>query len=281
MCLDREMASLINNPENKTGNKTGSERRLHVELALTQEQFDACFRLRYRVFVEELGAKIDCALPLGLESDHFDDYCHHMMVRDLDSGEAVACTRILTDTQAQVAGGFYSSKEFDLSCLRDVEGRVMEIGRTCVDPAYRNGATIGCLWSGLAQFMENNRFRYLMGCASIPMDDGGVQADLIMKQLRDWHLTPESLRVDSLRSLPGIEANRTFHATDIRMPPLLKAYLRLGAQIGGEPFWDEDFNTADVFVWLERANLKKRYVRHFVQRKQEGLLDIIKARHAA
>lgn len=277
MNLDRDTTSRSNKPKIKTD----SDRRLQVELALSQEQIDACFRLRYRIFVEELGAKIDCALPLGLESDHFDDYCHHMLVRDLDSGEAVACTRILTDTQAQVAGGYYSAKEFDLSCLRDIDGRVMEIGRTCVDPAYRNGATIGCLWSGLAQFMENNRFMYLMGCASISLEDGGVQANLIMDQLRDRYLTPDSLRVNSLRMLPPMNEDKVLREQDVRMPPLLKAYLRLGAQIGGEPFWDEDFNTADVFIWLERANLQRRYVRHFVQRKQEGLLDSLKPRQAA
>ncbi|ACX95885.1 GNAT family N-acetyltransferase [Halothiobacillus neapolitanus] len=277
MNLDRDTTSRSNKPKIKTD----SDRRLQVELALSQEQIDACFRLRYRIFVEELGAKIDCALPLGLESDHFDEYCHHMLVRDLDSGEAVACTRILTDTQAQVAGGYYSAKEFDLSCLRDIDGRVMEIGRTCVDPAYRNGATIGCLWSGLAQFMENNRFMYLMGCASISLDDGGVKANLIMDQLRDRYLTPDSLRVNSLRMLPPKNEDKVLREQDVRMPPLLKAYLRLGAQIGGEPFWDEDFNTADVFIWLERANLQRRYVRHFVQRKQEGLLDSLKSRQAA
>lgn len=277
MNLDRNKVA----PPKRQKNKVDSERRLQVELALSQEQIDACFRLRYRVFVEELGAKIDCALPLGLESDHFDDYCHHMMVRDLDSGEAVACTRILTDTQAQVAGGYYSAKEFDLSLLRDVEGRVMEIGRTCVDPAYRNGATISCLWSGLAQFMENNRFMYLMGCASISLEDGGIQANLIMDQLRDRYLTPESLRVDSLRALPRMEHDAALLPQGVRMPPLLKAYLRLGAQIGGEPFWDEDFNTADVFIWLARSNLQRRYVRHFVQRKQDGVLDPVKPRQAA
>lgn len=277
MNLDRGVAS----PGNRQKINADSERRLQVELALSQEQIDACFRLRYRVFVEELGAKIDCALPLGLESDHFDDYCHHMLVRDLDSGEAVACTRILTDTQAQVAGGYYSAKEFDLSRLRGVEGRVMEIGRTCVDPAYRNGATIGCLWAGLAQFMENNRFMYLMGCASISLDDGGIQANLIMDQIRDRYLTPESLRVNSLRTLPRVTAGLALRSQEVRMPPLLKAYLRLGAQIGGEPFWDEDFNTADVFIWLARSNLQRRYVRHFVQRKQEGVFDSVKSRHAA
>lgn len=277
MILDREMAP----PSKRQMNEANSERRLQVELALSQEQINACFRLRYRVFVEELGAKIDCALPLGLESDHFDDYCHHMLVRDLDSGEAVACTRILTDTQAQVAGGYYSANEFDLSRLRDVEGRVMEIGRTCVDPAYRNGAIISCLWSGLAQFMENNRFMYLMGCASISLEDGGVQAKLIMDQLRDRYLTPESLRVNSLRALPRLSAEAELLNQDVRMPPLLKAYLRLGAQIGGEPYWDADFNTADVFIWLARSNLQRRYVRHFVQRKRDDVLYPVKSRQAA
>jgi putative hemolysin len=261
--------------------RSGSERRLRVELAICQEQIDACFRLRYRVFVEELGAKVDCASSMGLESDHFDDYCHHLLVRDMDSGEAVACTRILTDTQAQVAGGFYSAKEFDLSQVRRVDGRVMEIGRTCVDPAYRNGSTIGCLWSGLAQFMENNRFMYLMGCASISLEDGGLQANHIMDQIRARYFTPESLRVDSLRALPKSKSDSATHSGEVRMPPLLKAYLRLGAQVGGEPYWDEDFNTADVFIWLERSNLQRRYERHFVQRKQETAFELSKPRQAA
>lgn len=277
MNLDRDVATATK----RKNPKAESERRLQVELALSQAQVDECFRLRYRVFVDELGAKIDCTLPMGLESDHFDDYCHHMLVRDLDSGEAVACTRILTDTQAQVAGGFYSQKEFDLTCLRAVEGRLMEIGRTCVDPAYRNGATISCLWAGLAQFMDNNRFMHLMGCASISLDDGGIQAQQIMAYVRGRYFTPELLRVESLRVLPENNLKTATFTQAPRMPPLLKAYLRLGAQIGGEPFWDEDFNTADVFVWLERANLQRRYVRHFVQRKQELAIESIKARQAA
>ena len=243
-------------------------RHLQVEFALTKAQLDESFRLRYRIFVEELGAKIDCATPLGIESDHFDAFCHHLLVRDITTGQVVACTRILTDTQARVAGGFYSANEFDLSPLSITSGRVMEIGRTCVDPQYRTGATIGTLWAGLAKFMENNRFSYLMGCASISMNDGGAQAHKIMMQLRAGFLTPESLRINARRPLPPPPIEPSI--APIKMPPLLKAYLRLGAQIGGEPYWDEDFNTADVFIWLERANLQQRYLRHFVYRKNES-----------
>ncbi|WP_407274996.1 GNAT family N-acetyltransferase [Halothiobacillus sp. DCM-1] len=238
--------------------------RLQVELACTDRQIEETLALRYRVFIQELGAKVDCATP-QLESDAFDAFCHHLLVRDLSTGQVVASTRILTDTQAQLAGGFYSAHEFDLAFLHEVSGRVMEIGRTCVDAAYRNGATISTLWSGLAQFMENNRFAYLMGCASIPMTDGGVQANLIMNELRDHYLTEPAYRVQSFRALPVRSDGAS--TTEIKMPPLLKAYLRLGAKVGGEAFWDQDFNTADVFIWLDRAHLQARYLRHFVQRK--------------
>ncbi len=242
-------------------------RQLRVEMALTQTQLDETFRLRYRVFVEELGAKIDCTTPLGLESDHFDAFCHHLLVRDLETGQVVACTRILTDTQARVAGGFYSAKEFDLSPIVANQGRVMEIGRTCVDPAFRSGAAIGTLWAGLAQFMQTHRFAYLMGCASISLRDGGAQAQHIMADLRAGFLTPDTLRIHPRRALPPVVTEPG--ALAVKMPPLLKAYMRLGAQIGGEPCWDEEFNTADVFVWLERAKLQQRYLRHFIQRKSE------------
>lgn len=242
--------------------------RLQVELAITERQVRETFALRYRVFIQELGAKVYCAEPQH-ESDVFDDFCHHLLVRDLTTGQVVASTRILTDTQAQLAGGFYSAHEFDLSLLRGVQGRVMEIGRTCVDAAYRNGATISMLWSGLAQFMENNRFAYLMGCASIPMTDGGIQANRIMDELREKYLTDAAYRVQSKFPLPAMSS--AAHSVEIKMPPLLKAYLRLGAKVGGEAFWDQEFNTADVFIWLDRAQLQARYLRHFVQRKTDTL----------
>lgn len=246
--------------------------RLRVELAITPEQVNASFRLRHRVFVQELGAKIDHTVATGLEMDDFDAYCHHLVVRDLDAQTIVASTRILTDTQARVAGGFYSAKEFDLDAITHVQGRVMEIGRTCVHPDYRTGATIGTLWSGLAQFMEINRFAYLMGCASISMQDGGWQAQQIMTQMRGKYRMPDHLPIRSKRHLPPLNTQADI-ADDHKVPPLLKAYLRLGARMGDEAYWDEDFNTADVFIWLERSNLQQRYLRHFVERKAIPLTE--------
>ncbi|MEF3194133.1 MAG: GNAT family N-acetyltransferase, partial [Halothiobacillaceae bacterium] len=155
-----------------------SESRLKVQLAAHADDIQRSQRLRHQVFVEEMGCKAQ--VENGLEFDRYDPFCHHLLVIDQSTDEVVASTRILTDTQAQAAGGYYSANEFDMDMIHHLPGRVMEIGRTCVHPDYRNGATIGMLWQGLARFMEIHRIGFLFGCASIPMRDGGVAARLIM-----------------------------------------------------------------------------------------------------
>ena len=244
-----------------------NEGGLEVVVATTAAEREACYRLRYRVFVEEMGASIPAGHD-GLERDRFDPYCHHLLVRSSATGAVVACTRVLTDTQACLTGGFYSEQEFDLAAIRGLPGRVMEIGRTCVDPAWRRGGTIAALWTGLARFMADNRFGYLIGCASIPMDDGGAAARAITAELRERHLAPVERRVRPRRSLPPAVDGEGAAAG--RLPPLLKAYMRLGAKIGGEPCWDPAFGCADLFIMLESADLQSRYLRHFVERRRES-----------
>lgn len=249
---------------NESGMKVEAAPRMRVELAVTRAEIEQSFRLRHQVFIEEMGAHNPDAVQ-GLERDALDPFCHHLVVRDVDTDAVIACTRILTDTQARVAGGFYSDHEFHLDAIRHLPGRVMEVGRTCVHPEYRSGATIGMLWSGLARFMDINRFGHMIGCASIPMDDGGIQARLIMDKLRGKYLSADDRRVTPKRALPALDGV-DLGAAELRMPPLLKAYMRLGAQICGEPCWDPDFNTADVFILLDCDKLQQRYVRHFVER---------------
>ncbi|WP_082922678.1 GNAT family N-acetyltransferase [Halothiobacillus diazotrophicus] len=275
-----DQSELIHADQTKRVDGIDAGHRLQVGLAVTPDEIRATFALRHRVFVEELGAKIPPHAPKGIESDDLDAYCHHLVVHDLDTGDVVACTRILTDTQAKVAGGFYSANEFDLSAIEHIHGRVMEIGRTCVHPDYRNGATIGTLWTGLAQFMEINRFAYLMGCASISMNDGGLLARQILSQMSHKFALPTGLEITTKRGLPPLASNRLAQG-DLKIPPLLKAYLRLGACMGSEAYWDEDFNTADVFIWLDRAKLQQRYLRHFVQRKDTPRSDRYLGRFAA
>lgn len=238
--------------------------RFDVDLARNPDEIEACQRLRYQIFVEEMGASPDTAIE-GIERDAFDEHCHHLFVRDRSSGRVVATTRILTDTQSRLAGGFYSEGEFDLSTVRSLPGRMMEIGRTCVRADHRNGAIMARLWSGLAEFMDSYRFRYLIGCCSIPMADYGLRVHHIMQHVRQRHMADASRRVTPRLPLSERLPEGASHAD---MPALLNAYLRLGAQVCGEPCWDPVFNTADLFILLDMDNLTRRYQRHFIQRQR-------------
>lgn len=242
---------------------------LEVSLARSMADLHACQRLRYQIFAREMGASLNPSSMLtGLDADELDSFCQHLMVRDLRCGEVVACTRILLDAKARSAGGFYSQTEFDLGPILQLGGRFMEIGRTCVHPEYRSGSAISQLWMGLAQVMAAHEVDYLIGCASIPMaPDQGAHVQAIMQRLREKHLVPEELRVQPLRPLPTLEDVPL--PEKLAMPPLLKAYLRLGAYIGGEPCWDPDFGVADVFILVDRHFLPDRYQRHFLRPRKE------------
>ncbi len=239
----------------------GTEPRFEVALAHSPEEIAETQRLRFRVFGQEMGARVRA--PGGLEQDRYDAFCHHLYVRDAGSGEVVSSTRILTGRGARRAGGFYSEGEFDLGPVAALSGEVVEIGRTCVHRDHRSGAAIGMLWAGLAGFVDLNGIDYLFGCASVPMRDGGVQAAAIMDQVRGRHLSPAHLRVTPRRPLPEVRLDANVRPV---VPPLLKAYLRLGAWVCGEPCWDEAFGVADIFVLLDVDRLETRYVRHFLER---------------
>jgi putative hemolysin len=238
-------------------------RALGVALARSRAEIRAAQRLRYAIFAGEMGARLHNRLP-GLDHDRLDGYCQHLIVRDA-VGQVVGCTRLLTAEAARRAGGFYSQTEFDLGPVLALPGRFVEIGRTCVHPDYRNGATISTLWSGLAAFIAAQRTDYLIGCASIPLGEDGGQARALYAELARRHLVPEPLRVRPHLPLPRHDGVAYSHYT---VPPLLKAYLRLGAQIGGEPCLDPDFQVADVFVLLSTRRIERRYARHFLDRDQ-------------
>lgn len=236
---------------------------LAVSLALTREDVRDSQRLRYRIFAEEMGARLR-TLETGLDSDALDPYCRHVIVRDRSTQEVVASTRVLLDAEAQQAGGFYSTSEFDIGKLQRAAGPMVEIGRTCVHPDYRSGSAISLLWSGLARFIDIHRYQYLIGCASVPMDDGGEAATAIYNLLKQKYLVPVTERVTPRRPLPACVQSDAEQRTPPSLPPLLKAYIRLGARIGGEPCWDPDFGCADFFIILSPAAVQRRYAKRFL-----------------
>ena len=238
---------------------TQTARRLQAERLQGPAALREAQALRYRVFSAESDAKLNGA-ERGLDMDDYDIHCRHIGVRDMNSGELVATTRLLDHQAAAGLGRYYSEEEFALHGLAGLEGPLLEIGRTCVDSAYRNGATIAVLWSELAEVLNEGGYRYLMGCASISMQDGGIQAHAVMQRLRERYLCTEHLRAEPRHPLPQLDLPGNVIA---EMPPLLKAYMRLGAKICGEPCWDKDFQVADVFILLKRDELCPRYARHF------------------
>lgn len=233
---------------------------LALSFARSEQEVREAQRLRYRVFAEELGAQMP-ATEQGIDSDLYDAFCEHLLVRDTGSGEVVGTYRLLPGPRAQRLGSFYADGEFDLTRLRHLRGAMVEVGRSCVHPDYRNGATIARLWSGLAGYAAQHGYQYLMGCASLSMADGGHAAASIYQRLARSHLSPVEYRVFPRCELPLAALDRD---VDAAPPPLVKGYIRIGAYVCGAPAWDPDFNTADLLMLLPLARMDARYARHFM-----------------
>ena len=237
------------------------QRKLAVHLARGQAEILEAQRLRYRVFAEEMGARLPTA-DEGIDRDPFDAWCEHMLVTEEDTGEVVGTYRILTGETAKRVGGFYSDQEFDLTRLNHLRDRAVEIGRSCVHPDHRRGGVITLLWSGVLEYIQRTGYEYILGCASLSMVDGGHSAAAAFKQLRDSHLSSVEYRVFPRCPLPLHELDQ--NATP-SIAPLIKAYLRVGAHVCGEPAWDPDFNTADLLMLLPLSRMAARYARHFLR----------------
>lgn len=237
----------------------GNATRFVAEFSRSRRDIIRAQRLRYRIFSEEYGASIKA--PFGLDRDRFDKHCLHLLVRDTHTGDLVGYTRVLTAQASERAGGFYSAGEFDLAGLSQLPGRVAEIGRTCIHPDHRGGAVIAVLWSRLAQFMIEEKIDHLIGCASVALNEG-YDVGAIVTRIRERHLSAAQCRV--VPRLPLQQLSSSEGGAD-RMPALLKAYLRMGASVCGEPCWDPDFNCIDFFILLSVTDLPARYVQHFMQ----------------
>ena len=236
---------------------------IQVSWAQHQDEVREAQRLRYAVFAAEMGARLPQTLP-GHDIDLFDDYCEHLLVRDTASHQVIGTYRVLTPAQAKRAGSTYSDTEFDLTRLRGIRQRMVELGRSCVHAEHRHGGVIMALWGALFEFMDRNQLDTMIGCASIPMLHNGVvtgdAAASIWYQLRQTHLADIQYHVRPRLPLPVEELD---HSLAMDPPALIKGYLRLGAKVMGAPAWDPDFNTADLPMMMRTADLPARYRKHF------------------
>lgn len=256
---------------------SASRMRLEARLARGRKDIAAAQALRYRVFYKEMGASPNLRTKfLRRDIDQFDRACDHLLVVDHGRrrrhilpvfGSVVGTCRLIRRSVAERHGGFYSADEFDLTPLLEHPGECLELGRSCVDPAYRTRAVIDRLWSGIADYVLGRRIGLLFGCASLHGTDPAELA-LPLAFLRHFHLAPIECRP---RALPSRYVDMGLLAPDridvraawAALPPLLRGYLRLGAKVGDGAVVDHQFNTTDVCVVLATQRVTDRYLRHY------------------
>ncbi|MEU0567863.1 GNAT family N-acyltransferase [Nonomuraea sp. NPDC005983] len=226
--------------------------RYTVGMATSAADVQAAQRLRYEVFGEEMGARLDSPVS-GLDVDRFDAYCDHLLVRDRD--QVVGTYRLLPPGRTD---RLYSDGEFDLGNLAALRKDLVEVGRSCVHPDHRDGAVVALMWAGIARYMVTGGHQWLAGCCSVPLDDGGALAAGVAERVP---VGPKEYRVTPHVPWRGQGAARPDRFV---LPALLRGYLRLGSWVCGEPAHDRDFGTADFFVLLSMANVNTRYLRHFL-----------------
>lgn len=246
-------------PQTRSASKTN---RYTVSLARNAREIEEAQRLRYKVFCEEMGAAGGNTVR-ELDIDEYDGDCEHLIVRDHETLQVVGCYRIMRPEIARRRGAFYSDSEFDLARLDHLRGEIAEVGRACIHPDYRSGSVIMLLWSGLAREMVESNYAYAIGCASVNLADGHANAVSVYRESAARCLAPAEYRVFPKHPYPLRELRAIESLMPPRIPALLKGYMRLGAWIGGEPAWDADFNTADLFILLPIARIAGTYSRHF------------------
>ena len=247
-----------------------------VIFARTQEERRAVQALRYDVFVTELGGDgpmIDHVN--GLEKDQFDPFSMYLMLLDRTRGDdisqqLVGAYRLMDQSGATRAGGFYSAKEFDLTPLTSVPIKLLELGRSCLHLEYRGGTAMYHLWSALARYVFEQGIDILFGVASFQGTDC-AQLEAPLQLLHDRHLAPKDLRpiAQDPSILPlnqqGGQIDRKSAMTQI--PALIKAYLRLGGYIGQGAYLDHAFNTTDVCLVLDVAQISEKQRKLYLMKR--------------
>ncbi len=262
-------------PEDSSDSQTFSELRaghLGLRIASTPSELDAVQALRYRVFYEELGAAPDAATAQSRrDRDMFDPVADHLVVVDHAIGpgaEGVVGTyRMLQRAGAAKVGRFYSADEYDITPMLSFPGRILELGRSCVDPNYRGRAVMQLLWRGIAAYIFQHEIDLMFGCASL----NGTDPDELAAELTYLfhnHLAPPALRPTALPNRYVNMRRLSPEQMDSRriltiLPPLIKGYLRMGAMIGDGAVIDHQFNTTDVAIVVKTDLVTDRYIDHY------------------
>lgn len=240
---------------------------LVIRLARSAQDLKGAQRLRYKVFVEELGGDgVDVDHAARFERDRFDTHADQLVLVDTQRDavqfeHVVGVYRLLRADQAALAGGFYSEAEYDLTQLKSSGRPLLELGRSCLHAAYRGGAAMFYLWQGLADYVVEHKIDVLFGVASFHGTDVQALAQPL-SHLHHSHLAPSELRPKArvyqpmdLVSPQSVNRPAAMKAT----PALIKAYLRLGGMVGDGAYIDHDFNTVDVCLVMDTEKMSTKH----------------------
>lgn len=230
---------------------------------------EAAQRLRHDVFASEPGFAFSAeGRAAGLDADRFDEHCDHLLVREDAAGELVGCYRMLPPAGAIAAGGLYTATEFDMRGLDALRPSLVEMGRAVVRADHRNGSVVLLMWAGILAYLDRCGYDYVTGCVSVPVmgsadEAPGTQIRGVRDFVRRRHAAPAEFTVHPYR--PVTVAGRGLDDIEpparVAVPPLMRGYLRLGAQVCGEPAHDPDFGVGDFPALLDKRLADTRYLR--------------------
>jgi putative hemolysin len=216
-------------------------------MAESQADVKAAQRLRFQVFNVEMGEGLASAYETGLDADHFDHVCDHLLVEEIATGTLAGTYRLQTGAAALVGSGFYSAQEFDFTPFMSRSHEIVELGRACVHRQHRNLVVLGLLWKGIAGYARERGGRYLIGCSSLTSQDPSEGVTLY-HQLAQRNLAPAEWLT---RPQPSYRCEGEILSTPVRAPKLMSAYFSIGAKICGEPALDAEFQTIDFLTLLD------------------------------
>ncbi|MFT5144269.1 MAG: putative hemolysin [Rhodothermales bacterium] len=227
--------------------------RYELAFAQSAEELNPVLRLRYEVFNLELEEGLEVSHQTGMDRDAFDDFCHHLIVRDRESGLAVGTYRMQTQEMAASGRDFYAATEFDLAMFPPgVLENSLEIGRACIAREHRNLQVLYLLWRGLGQYLAHNQLRFLFGCCSLTSQDSHEATRVFRRLARDGNLDPK-YSIDPLVSHRCLVENPDPGADHV--PRLMRAYLGMGAKICSGPAIDREFKTVDYLALFDLSSM--------------------------
>lgn len=239
-----------------------------VKLAQTEEEKNQAYKLRYEIFLKELGDAKQTLPADGIEQDIYDKNCDHLIVIDTSKNLTIGTYRLLSGKNVNPKIGFYAEKIFQIDKIKNLGKNILEVGRSCVHKLYREKLVIELLWKGIAEYIKQNNIRYLFGSVRLYTIDP-CEISEITSLIKEKYYAPEKMRVYSLKECTFKELDQSIIIKDpkktfLKLPALAKGYLRLGMKVCGEPAWDKHLESVVFLIILDIEEMTPAYRKHFL-----------------